>query len=186
MLNALNRFIRRALFTAGDPRRYSPDERARLATANRETPRIDRATLPEALERKTEVRGRTVPQPRPAMPGWRRASETPQVFVQDRDDSFLTGMLVGSMLSSAPSPAQAPTSVFQSGQGGDFGGGGAGGTWEAPSDLSCPAPAPVYEAPPPPPAPCYEAPAPSPSYDSGSSYSSSDSSSSSDSYSSSE
>lgn len=55
---------------------------------------------------------------------------------------------------------------YSSGGGGDFGGAGASGNWDAP----IPAPSPSYEAPAP--SPAYESSAPSPSYDSGSSYSS--------------
>ena len=138
----------------------------------------------------------------------RRANErmmartpVPQPLVQhyvdnESDQANLLTTLAMLHASQQPNSITVDEPVFATASGGgDFGGGGATGSWEppepmppapAPSDWSCPAPEPErysapapepYCAPPPP----YESPAPSPSYSSSdySSSSSSDSSSSS-------
>jgi hypothetical protein len=125
--------------------------------------------------------GRTPMRPMPPPSRVRRESYVPPrpapAPAPDTSSSDLMNtVLLASMLNQHSSPACAPDSEpvrFVSGCGGDFGGAGASGSWDAPS----PAPSPSYEAPAP--SPAYEAPAPSPSYDSGSSYSSDSGSSSS-------
>lgn len=135
------------------------------------------------------VRGRTVvPAPAP-----RDLSRV----VADRDrrsddpDNFNLMMLTALAVSPSPAPAaECRAEEFRSGEGGDFGGAGATGRWEAPTQVSrsvdtddlgpdrlssgISAPAPSYDPPAPAPAPSYYS---SSSSDSGSSgYSSSDSS----------
>lgn len=85
---------------------------------------------------------------------------------------YAMSLLLLSQFQNANQPAVIPP-VFDSGRGGDFGGGGASGAWDEPS-APTPAPEPVYSTPAP--SPSYS-PSPSPSYDYGSSSSSSSSSS---------
>lgn len=148
-----------------------------------------RGMRPEVRKAFSAPYGRTA-RPLPVAP--RRRTEDDDNFAS----SMAMNMLLMQNIGMPNSAVLAPTIV--SGNGGDFGGGGASGDYETCS----PAPAPTYEAPEPEscrvespaPSPSYESsyssPSPSPSYessssssysssDSGSSYSSSDSSSSS-------
>lgn len=131
-------------------------------------------SLAEALMPRRYV-GHVPPRPMPPPAAPRRMYSAPAVAPTPApapSDDFASNLLLYPMLNSRSEPAQCKRDPepepFRAGGGGDFGGGGATGSWEPPA-----------------PSPAYEPPAPSPSYESSSSSSDSYSSSSSDSSSSS-